>query len=66
MPDMYGLNVLAELKQDPDLSSIPVILQSGSSDTNEIEKAYQLGAVAYIKKPYLRQVILTEINKLLV
>jgi two-component system sensor histidine kinase ChiS len=66
MPDMYGLNVLVELKQDPNLSAIPVILQSGSSDTNEIEKAYQLGAVAYIKKPYLRQVILTEINKLLV
>jgi two-component system sensor histidine kinase ChiS len=65
MPDMYGLNVLVELKQDPNLSAIPVILQSGSSDTNEIEKAYQLGAVAYIKKPYLRQVILSEINKLL-
>jgi two-component system sensor histidine kinase ChiS len=65
MPDMYGLNVLAEVKQNPLLVNIPVILQSGTSDTTEIEKAYQMGISCYIKKPYQKWVVLAEVEKLL-
>jgi len=63
MPDMYGLNVLQEMKKDPELSNIPVILQSGTSDEAEIEKAYDMGISAYIKKPYNKQAIISELSK---
>ncbi|AIL65886.2 hypothetical protein NOVO_07750 [Rickettsiales bacterium Ac37b] len=65
MPDIYGLNVLTEIKQDPDFAKIPVILQTGSSDNAEIERAFELGIVTYIKKPYQRQNIMYEIAEVL-
>jgi len=63
MPDMYGLNVLQEMKRDPNLSNIPVILQSGTSDEAEIHKAYDMGILSYIKKPYNKNLIMLELIK---
>ena len=63
MPDMYGLNVLYEIKKDEKLKNIPVVLQTGVSDRSEIDKALKYGAVAYIKKPYQRQEVLSVIDK---
>ena len=65
MPDMYGLNVLAEIKNDPKLFNIPIILQTGTSDEDEIVKAFDMGIFSFIRKPYQKQVILEEIGKCL-
>ena len=64
MPDMYGLNVLEKIKEHPKLSTIPIILQSGTSDIAEIEKAYKLGIVSHIHKPYNRQFVIDEISRI--
>jgi two-component system sensor histidine kinase ChiS len=58
MPDIYGLKVLAEIKSDHALSNLPIVIQSGTSDDTEIERAYRLGIVGYIKKPYQKQVVM--------
>jgi len=63
MPDMYGLNVLQEMKRDPNLANISVILQSGTSDEAEIHKAYDMGILSYIKKPYNKNLIMLELSK---
>lgn len=63
MPDMYGLNVLNEIKSNPDLAHIPVIIQSGTNDTKEIERSFKMGAVAFIRKPYQRKQILETIER---
>ena len=65
MPDIYGLNMLKWLKSQPGYAHIPVILQSGTSDEQEINKAFELGAVAYIRKPYEKAKILNELKQLL-
>ena len=65
MPDMYGINVLKVLKETPLLKDIPVIIQSGTNDSREIEKTIHYGAEAYIKKPYQRQQIIEILNKYL-
>jgi Na+/proline symporter/signal transduction histidine kinase/CheY-like chemotaxis protein len=52
MPDMYGLNVLERLKGNNKLRDIRVVLQTGSEDRKEIDKAYQLGIIAHLHKPY--------------
>jgi two-component system sensor histidine kinase ChiS len=65
MPDMYGLNVLAEIRNDPKLAHLRVILQSGTSDFTEVKKAEALGIIKFIKKPYNKDNILQILEKVL-
>ena len=51
MPRKNGLEALKELKQDDIFRKIPVVVFSTSSASNDIEKAYQLGANCFIIKP---------------
>jgi chemotaxis family two-component system response regulator Rcp1 len=50
LPRKDGREVLAEMKQDPRLRCIPVIVLTSSRDKAEIECCYQLHANAYVVK----------------
>ncbi|OGV74768.1 MAG: hypothetical protein A3K19_11050 [Lentisphaerae bacterium RIFOXYB12_FULL_65_16] len=52
MPDMDGYAVCAELKRDPKLTDIPVLFISGLSETVDKVKAFGVGGVDYITKPF--------------
>lgn len=52
MPVMDGFEVLRELKDDPDLMHIPVIVLSGSDDSRDKVQGLELGAIDYICKPF--------------
>jgi CheY-like chemotaxis protein len=47
----HGLEVLAQLKTDADLMTIPVVILSSSRHPSDIERSYTLHANAYIVKP---------------
>ena len=51
LPKKDGREVLAEIKQDPNLRRIPVVVLTTSDDENDIFKAYDLHANAYVRKP---------------
>ena len=51
LPRMYGREVLAEIKADPDLKRIPVVILTTSSADEDILKSYDLHANCYITKP---------------
>jgi len=51
LPKKDGREVLAELKADPDLSRIPVIIFSTSEAPQDIARCYELGANCYVSKP---------------
>ena len=51
MPRKDGRVVLAEIKADPDLRRIPVVVLTSSGAEDDIAKAYQLNANCYITKP---------------
>jgi len=51
LPGTDGRTVLATLKRDPVLHTIPVIVFSTSSSLRDIEECYQLGANSYLTKP---------------
>jgi CheY-like chemotaxis protein len=51
LPRRNGLEVLAELKADPDLLTIPVVIFSTSQAETDIAASYQLHANASITKP---------------
>jgi CheY-like chemotaxis protein len=51
LPRKNGQEVLAELKQSPDLCTIPVVVLTTSEAEEDILRSYQLHANAYITKP---------------
>ncbi len=51
MPRMDGLEVLAEIKQDPHLLRIPVVMMTRSDDEKDILSAYNLHVNCYVTKP---------------
>lgn len=51
MPRKNGSEVLAEMKQDPDLRLIPVVVLTSSDADEDVLKAYHLHANCYVTKP---------------
>jgi len=48
---MHGREVLAEIKSDPDLKRIPVVIMTTSSAEQDIFESYNLHANCYLTKP---------------
>jgi CheY-like chemotaxis protein len=51
MPRMTGFDVLEWIKHDGTLRRIPVVIVSSSDRSQDIDRAYELGANAYMIKP---------------
>jgi len=51
LPRKTGREVLSEVKSDPLLASIPVVIFSTSQANSDIRGSYQLGANCYLSKP---------------
>lgn len=51
MPVLNGRETLTELKKDPQLRTIPVIVMTTSQDEVDVYTSYDLGANSYIVKP---------------
>jgi chemotaxis family two-component system response regulator Rcp1 len=51
LPRMDGSEVLAEIKKDDSLKSIPVVILTTSSSERDILRSYNLHANCYITKP---------------
>ncbi len=51
MPKMDGREALAEIKADPGLRRIPVVILTTSKAEEDMVKGYDLGAASYITKP---------------
>jgi CheY-like chemotaxis protein len=51
LPKKNGPQVLAEIKEDPALKHIPVVILTGSKAGEDIIKTYNLHANCYVTKP---------------
>lgn len=51
MPKVDGLTVLREIRSDPNLKLIPVVLLTSSHEESDIAEGYSLGVNAYVVKP---------------
>ena len=51
MPRVDGLEVLRQIKSDPRLKHIPVVMFTSSRELADVNRSYQLGANAYVVKP---------------
>jgi chemotaxis family two-component system response regulator Rcp1 len=51
MPILGGLEVLAEIKKDSRLRTIPVVVMTSSQEEEDVVRAYELQANCYVTKP---------------
>ncbi len=51
LPKLSGHEVLARMRQEPDLKRIPVAILTTSSAEKDVVKGYDLGANCYLTKP---------------
>lgn len=62
MPDMDGYEVCRLLKQDPDTVEIPIIFISALDDVLDKVRAFAVGGVDYITKPFQEAEVLARIE----
>jgi CheY-like chemotaxis protein len=51
MPKVDGLEVLARIKQSPELQMIPIVMLTSSQEERDLVESYKRGVNAYIVKP---------------
>lgn len=51
MPRLDGIQVLKEIKNDPALKLIPVVMVTSSREEKDLVQSYKLGVNAYVVKP---------------
>lgn len=51
LPKVDGLEVLQQIKSDPNLNTVPVVMLTSSREEQDIIKSYKSGANAYVVKP---------------
>lgn len=52
LPRLSGFEVLKAIRADSHMSTLPVIMMTSSTSIGDVEKAYALGADAYLVKPF--------------
>ena len=64
MPRVDGVEVLRQIKSDPQLRSIPVVILTSSREEPDLKKCYDLGCNAYVVKPVDFQQFAGTVSKL--
>lgn len=64
LPNRNGFEILKELKNDPQLKAIPVLVLTAKGQAQDRSTARQLGADAFITKPFSNREVLDCVNRL--
>lgn len=65
MPEMDGFEVLAEIKKMERCKNIPVIFLTADNDTETETRCFREGAIDFIAKPFVAEVMLSRIGRVL-
>ena len=65
LPDLDGADLLKKLKAHPATQGIPVIVLTGNTDRNTKKELLDLGAAAFLTKPFRSSDLLDEIDNIL-
>lgn len=63
MPEMDGITLLQEIRKDPELKSIPVIMVTAEAKKENVLLAIQSGANNYIVKPFTAETLKEKMDK---
>lgn len=62
MPEMDGFEVCEKLKSNPKTKDIPVIFLTAKTDIDSITKAFEVGGIDYITKPFNKAELLARVK----
>ena len=65
MPGIDGYEVCRKIKENTNTSHIPVILLTAKVQDNDVIEGFNIGADAYVKKPFTPDVLIARINNLI-
>jgi diguanylate cyclase (GGDEF)-like protein len=63
MPEMDGFEVCNRLKSNEKTKNIPIIFLTAKTDEDSIEKAYEVGGIDYVTKPFRPKELLARVNR---
>ncbi len=66
MPGVSGLDAIREIRADPDLADLPVILLTARAQESDVETGFDSGADDYITKPFSPRELASRVEALLV
>ena len=64
MPNLDGLEMLKQIRLDPDLKSLPVLMVTAEAKKENIVAAAQAGANGYVVKPFTAATLEEKLNKI--
>jgi len=64
LPDISGIELLRQIKNDNSLHEIPVVILTMSNEDQDIQRSYDLGANSYLVKPISDEALMLVIKKL--
>lgn len=62
MPKMQGIDLVKEIRKDPNLSSVPVLMVTAEAKREHIIEAVQAGVNGYVVKPFTAQTLQEKIE----
>lgn len=63
MPEMNGLDMLKKVRNNDDITNTPVIMLTSKAKPENIRVAKELDIVAFLAKPFNRQLLIERISK---
>ncbi|ECG4848232.1 MULTISPECIES: chemotaxis response regulator CheY [Morganella] len=64
MPNVDGLQLLTEIRKDPALAALPVLMVTAEAKKENIIAAAQAGANGYVVKPFTAAILEEKLNKI--
>ena len=62
MPEMNGLELLKWLRQNPEFSSLVVVMVTAETELDHIAEALEAGANEYVMKPFTKDIIVGKLQ----
>jgi len=62
MPVMNGLELLKELRSNPDFQCLAVVMVTTETEIEQISKALEAGANEYVMKPFTKEILLSKLD----
>jgi len=62
MPEINGLELLQRIRENPELSSLRVIMVTTETDLDQMAAALEAGANEYVMKPFTKDILLEKLD----